>query len=135
MLIQVNLAGEKKTLLFDLGTLEHIGDLIDGDGFQFAINIKEYKQFSKDLSVVICAGLRACYDLQEKPYDFTYEDVNRWRKRIGKMSEAIEILAAFHNAYKTESVPGEGDKDTQGESAGELAGHHDNGHGRVVLAS
>lgn len=131
MLKQVKLNNETKTLLFDLGTLEHVGDLINGDGFQFVVNIKEYKAFVKDLSVIICAGLRAYYDLQEKAYDFTYEDVVKWRKRISKMGDAIDILAAFHNAFKVDGVSGEGDADTQG-AASELAGHYDNGHGRVI---
>lgn len=134
MLIDVTLGGQKRTLLFDLGTLEHVGDLINGDGFQFAVNIKEYKHFRKDLSTIICAGLRAYYDLEEKAYDFTYDQVDKWTKRIGNMGEAIGILAAFHNAFKTEDVPGEGDTDTQAKSR-QLAGHNGNGAGGVESSS
>lgn len=127
MLQQASLNGEKKTLLFDLGTLEHVGDLIGGDGFEFVVNIKEFKSFSKDLGTIICAGLRSYYDSVDKPYDFTEQDVKKWTKRISNMGEAIEILSAFHKAFKTDGVSGEGDDDTQGQATHNMA--RDNGHG------
>jgi hypothetical protein len=111
--LQVQLGGEKRGLKFNLGTLRHIGAITGQDPFAFAINIKEYSNFIEDLGTIIYAGLLSNCDSKKVAPDFSQEDARRWADELDNMSEALSIIAAFHNAFKVEVVSQEGNADTQ----------------------
>lgn len=111
--IQVNLGGQLRGLKFNLGTLRHIGDITGNDPFKFIVNVSEYDPFMKDFRVIVYAGLLSNYDSMKREPEFTQEEVRVWVDEIDNMREALRIVNAFSEAYKTESVSGEGDEDTQ----------------------
>jgi hypothetical protein len=109
--INLDLGGEKRGIKFSMGTLEHLESITGEDPYKFAIRTDNVKDFLRDATIVIYAGLLSNSDAKREEPQYTKEDVSTWVRDLG-FSEIMSILQVYQKAYSS-TASQEGGTDTQ----------------------